>query len=118
MVIEKTRLARAFWHRLKMKSIKKGAILAIGNPECDHKDGRRDDPGRITLDDFQPLFKAANNAKKQHCEEFRKTDKRFDAKRLSYSTSQWVGNGRYMRTCVGCYWHDPFNFNQERSKNA
>ncbi len=102
---------------------KKCVVLAIGQPECDHKDGRRDDPrlnnpDRITLDDFQPLSKAANNAKKQHCKECRKTDRRFDAKRLGYSTSQWAGNGRYMGTCVGCYWHDPFKFNKEISKNA
>ncbi len=57
---------------------KRCVILAVGNPECDHKDGRTDDPrlndpDRITPDDSQPLFKVANNAKKQHCKECLKT---------------------------------------------
>jgi len=74
--------------------------LGTSKPECDHKDGRRDDPRLndpklVTIDDFQPLSKAANNAKKQHCKECRSTNKRFDAKRLGYSISQWAGNGKY-----------------------
>jgi len=97
-------------------------VLGIGKPECDHKDGRRDDPrynnpDKLTTDDFQPLSKAANNAKKQHCKDCRNTNRRFDAKRLGYNVSQWAGNGRYMGTCVGCYWHDPLRFNKEVSKN-
>ena len=96
-------------------------VLGISNPECDHKDGRRDDPrlndpNLVTIEDFQPLSRAANNAKKQHCKECRGSNKRFDAKRLGFVVSQWAGNGRYMGTCVGCYWHDPYKFNQEISK--
>ena len=96
-------------------------ILGTSNPECDHKDGRLDDPrlsdvNRIRLDDFQPLSKAANDAKRQHCVECRETDKRFDAKRLGYKVSQVRGNGDYNGTCVGCYWHDPLFFNEEVSK--
>ena len=35
-------------------------VLDIGSPQCDHKDGRLDDPrlsdaSHVTLDDFQPL---------------------------------------------------------------
>ena len=53
-------------------------VLAVSNVECDHKDGRRDDPrlsdgSRVTIDDFQPLSKAANNAKRQHCKRCRET---------------------------------------------
>ena len=96
-------------------------VLGTSKPECDHKDGRRDDPRLndpelVTIEDFQPLSKAANNAKKQHCKNCRETNKRFDAKQLGYSVSQWAGNGRYMGSCVGCYWYDPFNFNQKISK--
>ena len=96
-------------------------VLGTSNPECDHKDGRLDDPrlsdaNRVTIDDFQPLSKAANDAKRQHCLDCRDTGQRFDAKRLGYSVSQVRGNGWYNGTCVGCYWHDPIFFNQEVSK--
>ena len=98
-------------------------VLAISRVETDHKDGRLDDPRlsdptKVTIDDFQPLSKGANNAKRQHCKECRNTDKRFDARRLGYSISQVRGNGTYEGSCVGCYWHDPFFFNKEVSKGA
>ena len=67
------------------------------------------------LDDFQPLSKAANNAKRQHCKRCRETGRRFDAKRLGYRVSQFKGNGVYNGMCVGCYWHDPKRFNCEVS---
>ena len=97
------------------------AVLAIGRPEVDHKDGFRDDrrpPEEMKLDDFQPLSKAVNNAKRQHCKECRATRMRFDARQLGYSVPQWKGNGAYRGTCVGCYWHDPKRFNAEVSKGA
>ena len=55
-------------------------VLGTSSPECDHKDGRLDDPrlsdvNQLRLDDFQPLSKAANVAKRQHCVECRKTGK-------------------------------------------
>ena len=71
----------------------------------------------VTLDDFQPLSKAANDAKRQHCVECRETGFRFDAKRLGYQVSQVRGNGFYNGTCVGCYWHNPIFFNKEVSRN-
>ena len=51
-------------------SSQKCAVLHIGNVEVDHKDGHRDDyenlkPENQTLDDFQPLSKAVNCAKRQ-----------------------------------------------------
>ncbi len=98
------------------------AVLATSKVECDHKDGRRDDPRlsdvkRVRVEDFQPLSKAVNNAKRQHCKECRSTDKRFDAKRLGYAVSQWKGDGKYRGTCIGCYWHSPKKFNEVVSKN-
>lgn len=97
-------------------------VLATGSPQCDHKDGRLDDPrlsdaSLVTVDDFQPLSRGANDAKRQHCLECRDTGNRFDAKRLGYSVGQVRGDGRYNGTCVGCYWHDPMFFNREVSKN-
>ena len=97
-------------------------ILATGSPQCDHKDGRLDDPrlsdiSQVTIDDFQPLSRAVNDAKRQHCQECRTTGNRFDARRLGYSVSQVRGDGKYNGTCVGCYWHDPPFFNSEVSRN-
>ena len=91
-------------------------VLATGNTEVDHKDGRRDDPklndtATQQIEDFQPLSKAANYAKRQHCKECRETGNRFDAKRLGYTVSQIKGNGLYRGSCVGCYWYDPKAFN-------
>lgn len=92
-------------------------VLDTSETECDHKDGRRDDPRlndpkKQTLDDFQPLSKAANNAKRQHCKRCRETNERYDAKPFGYPVSQVKGNGKYNGTCVGCYWHDPIEFRQ------
>jgi hypothetical protein len=91
-------------------------ILGIDKVEVDHKDGRRDDPRlwdikRQRLDDFQPLSKAVNNAKRQHCKKCRETNNRFDARQLGYRKSQVKGNGKYRGSCIGCYWYDPFIFN-------
>ena len=91
-------------------------VLATSNTDVDHKDGRRDDPKlndttTQRIEDFQPLSKAANYAKRQHCKECRETGNRFDAKRLGYTVSQIRGNGVYRGSCVGCYWYDPKAFN-------
>ena len=102
---------------------KRCVVLATSRVEVDHKDGHRDDPRLSDIklvreDDFQPLSKAANNAKRQHCKECRKSDKRFDARRLGYSRGYVRGDKVYEGTCVGCYWYDPYFFNQEISKNS
>lgn len=89
-------------------------VLHTGNPECDHKDGRYDDPklDDPSLDMFQPLSKGANDAKRQHCKVCEETGQRFDASLLGYPVGQVKGNGTYRGTCVGCYWYDPFEFNK------
>ncbi len=102
------------WIRTALQN-ERCAILDTSKVEIDHKDGRRDDPrlndpDRVTLNDFQPLSKAANNAKRQHCKECRATNRRYDAKRLGFPISQYAGNGIYNGTCIGCYWHDPKMF--------
>lgn len=93
----------------------KCVMLGTGDTECDHKDGRRDDPRlndtqRQTVNDFQPLSKAANNAKRQHCKECRNTGDRYDATILGFPVSQVKGNGKYNGTCIGCFWYDPIEF--------
>ena len=102
-------------------SSQKCAVLHISKVEVDHKDGHRDDyenlkPENQTLEDFQPLSKAVNCAKRQHCKVCRETKQRFDARVLGFSKGSWCGNGKYRGTCVGCYWHDIKKFNQEISK--
>ncbi|MBO5474930.1 MAG: restriction endonuclease [Bacilli bacterium] len=101
---------------------KRCAILDINtNIECDHKDGMKDDwrlnnKDNQRLEDFQPLTKTANDAKRQHCKKCLETGKRYDAKRLGYKESYILGDSN-SKTCVGCYWYDPIKFNQKISEN-
>lgn len=97
------------------------AVLNTSNPECDHKDGRRDDPrlgdpARVTVNDFQPLSRAANSAKRQACRECRETNERFDARKLGFEIAQTKGNGTYRGSCVGCYWYDVRDFHAAVSR--
>lgn len=98
------------------------SILDIStNIECDHKDGQKND-GRVgdkdtqQLEDFQPLCKTANDAKRTHCKTCKLTGKRYDATRLGYSVPFTHGDEN-TKVCYGCYWFDPKAFNAEISKN-
>lgn len=100
----------------------KCVVLQVSNIEIDHKDGRRDDPIALSpekqrVEDFQPLSKCVNNAKRQHCKVCRETGIRFNAKNLGYKVSQVKGSEKYQGSCVGCYWFDPISFNAEISKD-
>lgn len=98
------------------------AVLDVRSSiEVDHKNGRYEELSNITsanqkIEDFQPLSKAVNNAKRQHCKECVRTGKRYDAKRLGYKESFVVGDEK-SSTCAGCYWYDPQRFNQLISKD-
>ena len=93
-------------------------VLAVSTSlEADHKDGRKDIPRRLVPDDYQPLTKAANDAKRTHCDRCQTNLKRFDAQDLGYSVGWTVGGEDYIGSCVGCYWYDPREFNAEVSKN-
>ena len=83
--------------------------------EIDHKDGRKDDH-RISniqtqkLEDFQPLTKAANDAKRQICKRCKETNKRWNAKNIKGNPySFYQGDEDYTEElgCVGCYQYDP-----------
>lgn len=97
-------------------------VLDVGTQiEVDHKNGRYDnevvlDKSSQTLDDFQPLHKTVNNAKRQHCKECMNSKKRYDASRLGYKEGWIVGDENDL-TCIGCYWYDPKEFNQTISKD-
>lgn len=107
---------------LKNIQSKRCTILDIStNIECDHKDGMKDDwrlndKSYQKLEDFQPLSKTANDAKRQHCKKCIETGKRYDAKKLGYKESYILGT-ETSKTCVGCYWHDPKKFNEKISEN-
>ncbi len=93
-------------------------ILGTSKPEVDHKNGMKNENRVMNnedqrLDDFQPLSKAANDAKRQFCKECVATKRRYDAKKLGYSISFYKGSIDHNSeedACVGCYWYDPIEF--------
>lgn len=92
------------------------AILHIHSQnECDHKDGRYSNKN-LTLNDFQCLSKAENDAKRQHCKNCRSTGCRFRASVLGYSVD-YIAGDEHSNNCIGCYWYDPIQFNKIISQN-
>ena len=93
-------------------------ILGTSNPEVDHKNGMKNETRVMTnenqqLSDFQPLSKAANDAKRQFCKECKRSGIRYDAKKLGYPMSYYQGVANHNNeenACVGCYWYDPIEF--------
>ena len=93
-------------------------VLGTSNPEIDHKNGMKNEDRVMRnedqrLEDFQPLSKAANDAKRQFCKECMRTKRRFDAKRLGYPMSYYQGGENHnfeKDACIGCYWYDPLEF--------
>lgn len=86
--------------------------------EIDHKDGRKNDirVGDIKsqrLEDFQPLCKAANDAKRQICKRCKQTNIRWDAKNIKGNPySFYEGDEQYTEElgCRGCYQYDPVEY--------
>ena len=92
--------------------------------EIDHKDGRKDD-WRVSdsktqkLEDFQPLCKAANDAKRQICKRCKETDIRWNAKNLKGNPYPFYeGDENYTEDlgCVGCYQFDPVEYRKQSAK--
>lgn len=92
--------------------------------EIDHKDGRKDD-WRVSssktqkIEDFQPLCKAANDAKRQICKKCKETNKRWNAKNLKGNPySFYEGNENYTEAlgCIGCYQYDPVEYRKQSVK--
>lgn len=85
--------------------------------EVDHKNGRyTDDIENQTINNFQPLHKSVNDAKREHCKKCLEQHKRYDAKRLGYKEG-WIEGDESSTICNGCYWYDPQIFNQVISKD-
>ncbi len=93
-------------------------VLGTSNPEVDHKNGMKNEDRVMKneeqrLSDFQPLSKAANDAKRQFCKECKSTGIRYDAKQLGYPMSYYNGCAEHNGeedACVGCFWYDPIEF--------
>lgn len=111
----------------KIKKIIKNqrcVILGTSNPEVDHKNGMKNEARVMKnenqkLSDFQPLSKAANDAKRQFCKECKRTKMRYDAKLLGYPISFYAGKSKHNfeeDACVGCYWYDPLEFKKHLKK--
>lgn len=101
--------------------IKKSKCVVLGTSkvEVDHKNGLKNNTRVMNtktqlLTDFQPLSKAANDAKRQHCKECERNKKRFDAKKIGYKKSFIIGDDTLdlndINACVGCYWFDVLEF--------
>lgn len=99
-------------------SSKRCVILGTSKPEVDHKNGMKNEDRVMKneeqrLSDFQPLSKAANDAKRQFCKECRKTGIRYDARLLGYPMSYYFGDAKHNGeedACIGCFWYDPIEF--------
>ncbi len=99
-------------------------VLGTSNPEVDHKNGMKNEDRVMRnedqrLEDFQPLSKAANDAKRQYCKECRRTGIRYDAKKLGYPMSYYKGGATHNNeenACEGCYWYDPMEFKKHLIK--
>lgn len=93
--------------------------------EIDHKDGRKND-ARVSdlvtqrLEDFQPLTKAANDAKRQICKKCMETGKRWDARNLDGNPIAYYKGGESLEDygCEGCYQYDPVEYRKEIIKKA
>lgn len=85
--------------------------------ETDHKDGRKNNPQVMKsttqkIEDFQPLSKPANDAKRQYCKECSETGIRYNAKKLWYTVSytEWEEKYNEKLWCKWCFWYDPIEF--------
>ena len=102
----------------RMIKAQRCVVLGTSNPEVDHKNGMKNEDRVMRnedqrLEDFQPLSKAANDAKRQYCKECRRTGIRYDAKKLGYPMSYYKGGTTHNNeenACEGCYWYDPIEF--------
>ena len=105
----------------KEMSKRKCALLDVGvNIEVDHKNGKYDELSNTDvktqkLQDFQPLCKPANDAKRQHCTVCKRRGKRFDARTMGYQVG-WICGDEDTKVCTGCFWYDIEKFNHEVSK--
>lgn len=93
--------------------------------EVDHKDGRKNDE-RVSnletqkLEDFQPLCKAANDAKRQICKRCMATNCRWDARNIPGNPIPYYEGGKELDKygCKGCYQYDPVEYRKKVIEKA
>ncbi|MDD3066181.1 MAG: hypothetical protein PHT24_08010 [Endomicrobiaceae bacterium] len=92
--------------------------------EIDHKNGRKNNHelsniAEQKLTDFQPLSKAANDAKRQICKRCKETNKRWSAKNIKGNPYDFYdGDENYSPElgCKGCYQYDPVEYRKTSVK--
>lgn len=90
--------------------------------EIDHKDGRKNDfrvsnPQTQKFEDFQPLCKAANDAKRQICKKCKETNLRWSAKNILGNPYDFYEGGEEYTEALGwCYQYDPVAYRVESAK--
>lgn len=89
--------------------------------EVDHKEGRKTDPeryspGNQSIDDFQALCAVGNLIKREACARCKRTNQRFDARKIGYNVGWIKGAAAYRGTCEGCYWYDIVAFRRSLHK--
>lgn len=119
---------QGFKEKIENHSIPKEVRIALKDKPCvvlgvvtsdmeiDHKNGRYDSL-QYTFDDFQPMSKAVNDAKREHCKRCNSTKIRFKATTLGYPVDFYQGD-ETSSSCVGCYWYDPIAFRQSLMKGV
>jgi hypothetical protein len=109
--------------REAIRALKCAILQTASDIQVDHKSPQFETtphvlrPDSQGLSDFQALCRAANSAKRGHCQTCKNEGKRFDARILGYSVAQWQGGQKFAgNNCVGCYWYDPVEFNARVSE--
>jgi hypothetical protein len=103
------------------KHFKNARCLLTGiSAEIDHKRGNYPDIDISNVDNYQPLSQSVNKAKRQHCFDCKKTNIRFDAKRIQKAISYYSEDKSLTfesaNWCVGCYWYDIIEFDKQNIK--
>lgn len=79
---------------------KRCVVLGTSNPEVDHKNGMKNESRVMRneeqrLSDFQPLSKAANDAKRQYCKECMRTGVSYNAEKPGYPMFYYAGGSTH-----------------------
>ena len=94
------------------KALKDKPCVVLGvktsDMEIDHKNGKYNSE-EYSLEDFQPMSKAVNDAKREHCKKCNASGKRFKASCLGFTKDFYEGD-EDSPSCIGCFWYDPIVF--------